>query len=1774
MTPLAGSDPQTLANYSVSDAVATFYLYMKYVHPFIFSLCNIIPLNPDDVLRKGTGTLCETLLMAEAFRANVIMPNKHLDGKESFHNGHLIESETYIGGHVEALEAGVFRADIPYRFRLDPKCLQELIDDLDRALTFSLRAEGGVSDMSTVENYDEIKAEIKGRLEMLKDSPQRHDQPLIYHLDVASMYPNIILTNRLQPTAMVEESTCAQCDHNRPGKTCQRRMSWWWRGELYTAKRNEYRMIKAQLESEQFPRAEKPSNFAPKGPSAAPSMVPYHALPEAEQKTLLHKRLAEYSQKAYRRVRKTETVQKESIVCQKEHAFYIDTVRAFRDRRYDYKDLHKKAKKWLDEAHAAKDAIRTEECKKLVVLYESLQLAHKCILNSFYGYVMRKGARWYSMEMAGIVCATGSAIIQLARQLVERIGRPLELDTDGIWAMLPWDFPQAYTFKLAGGRSHAFDYPCVMLNHLVHDRFTNDQYQTLSDPASRTYAQSSENSIFFEIDGPYRAMIIPSSTEEGKLLKKRYAVFNHNGSLAELKGFEVKRRGELKFLKVFQTQIFKVYLEGATLAECYAAVARVADHWLDILHGHGSMLEEHELVDLVAENRSMSKSLEEYGEQKSTSISTARRLAEFLGDAMVKDRGLACKFVISAKPAGIPVAQRAIPLAIFAAEEPVKRHYLRKWLRDPGMTDFDIRSIIDWDYYLERLGSMVQKLIVIPAALQGVSNPVSRVPQPDWLLKGHTGSGQDAAMQQLRITDAFKPRAKGADIEDLLSKPTTQLIDEKGKKDDAVDGDEEEMQETSAEQPEAALMETDYASWLSLSKAHWRHLRATLPTRMTQRKPQAPSNAFGRLAEHDKDLVTRSPWQLISLQETGPGEFTAWALLRGGGPARSFKLNALRTLYLHLACPLSELEDSAQLESMLERVHHRLPDGSPAQWLYAFPIPEAVFQAQMYRFAAITMLPQLLGMYEAEVPLSTQLLVSLGSCVTVKPEMRKLRDAHSRFSPDDLAFCSTGEVPYLANPEALRWILVLQYTAADGRQLVLLGLPQEGGLVRYRLLIVEAGMRRQLPSSLRSLVPPPPSEKDISAASVDIFSLDADRCTLEADLFPEAGALQRALTRSVQEAASSHPGPFVVLSNATSLSLDLPVVPVPANEASLPFPALDWQRAMSRRALGSVAGLGTWLADRLALARYAHLPIGNLALDQDAAYAQVADVFYARALRRSGHLLWKHCPEQSGQSLVEREEREEGPPTQRTAGLFRTVCVEAELSGLAINALMEHASIAAEDSTGGGGRLVTGPEGEVSLAGTAAPGTALLTILRRLLAAWLRETLQHGNQHAERLAAQIHAWICQRSALHSRVLARRLRSLMNRSLGLLVARLHSFGCEVVDVDPTGRRLVLRTARTERAAAFALLDWIQRELKKLDAFGWIDFVPVRYWKRLVWMDSGNWHGLAYTAAADEEVGQENETTWLMNWSLADYLPVALQALFKRLIQEYLAVVADPKTASEAEDNSPAASLKRLSLIPSEMNLDPAEDVADDLEAAEIDTAAFSQLFLRVLREAQRFLFSAPTSDEDVAARCFPDLLGSRLAATHGTRSPVPRAALLEFVKACGAVFSLDSQCPRRSEHLMKLAFSLLGLPPFADEAVWRQPVLAMALGGSELLCPACMNPAHLDICRDLARADGRAPLCTACAQPIPLPALESALLTSLATELEAYLAQDLVCAKCSSGTGIKADAMQPICLRCASGFRLAGTIKPEDLAERAAILRRLAPAYNMQALTSFLANIPL
>ena len=45
----------------------------------------------------------------------------------------------------------------------------------------------------------------------------------------------------------------------------------------------------------------------------------------------------------------------------------------------------------------------------------------------------------------------------------------------------------------------------------------------------------------------------------------------------------MKRRGELHLIKIFQSSVFEAFLDGKTLEECYASVAKIADYWLDVL---------------------------------------------------------------------------------------------------------------------------------------------------------------------------------------------------------------------------------------------------------------------------------------------------------------------------------------------------------------------------------------------------------------------------------------------------------------------------------------------------------------------------------------------------------------------------------------------------------------------------------------------------------------------------------------------------------------------------------------------------------------------------------------------------------------------------------------------------------------------------------------------------------------------------------------------------------------------------------------------------------------------------------------------------------------------------------------------------------------------------------------------------------------------------------------------------------------------------------------
>lgn len=95
-------------------------------------------------------------------------------------------------------------------------------------MKFSIEVENK-SSIDKVTNFDEIKEQITQKLLELKENNIRNELPLIYHVDVASMYPNIMTTNRLQPDSIKTERDCASCDFNRPGKSCARNLKWAWR---------------------------------------------------------------------------------------------------------------------------------------------------------------------------------------------------------------------------------------------------------------------------------------------------------------------------------------------------------------------------------------------------------------------------------------------------------------------------------------------------------------------------------------------------------------------------------------------------------------------------------------------------------------------------------------------------------------------------------------------------------------------------------------------------------------------------------------------------------------------------------------------------------------------------------------------------------------------------------------------------------------------------------------------------------------------------------------------------------------------------------------------------------------------------------------------------------------------------------------------------------------------------------------------------------------------------------------------------------------------------------------------------------------------------------------------------------------------------------------------------------------------------------------------------------------------------------------------------------
>ncbi|ESW04397.1 hypothetical protein PHAVU_011G091900 [Phaseolus vulgaris] len=1765
MVRFAKEKPQMMASYSVSDAVSTYYLYTTYVHPFIFSLSTIIPMPPDEVLRKGSGTLCEMLLMVQAYKANVICPNKHQSDPEKFYNNRLLESETYIGGHVECLESGVFRSDIPSSFTLEPSAYQQLINNLDRDLQYAVTVEGKM-DLESVSNYNEVKNAIMEKLVQLRDAPTREECPLIYHLDVAAMYPNIILTNRLQPPSIVTDEVCTACDFNRPGKTCLRKLEWVWRGETFMAKKSDYYALKTQIESEFVDDSE--NNKSLSRYSEKRSSKSFLDLPKTEQQLRLKDRLKKYCQKAYKRVlNKPVTEVREAGICMRENPFYVDTVRSFRDRRYEYKGLNKVWKGKLSEAKASGNSMKIQEAQDMVVLYDSLQLAHKCILNSFYGYVMRKGARWYSMEMAGVVTYTGAKIIQNARLLVEKIGKPLELDTDGIWCALPGSFPENFTFKTEDSKKKfTISYPCVMLNVDVAINNTNDQYQTLTDPMRKTYTTHSECSIEFEVDGPYKAMILPASKEEGILIKKRYAVFNDDGTLAELKGFEIKRRGELKLIKVFQAELFDKFLHGSTLEECYSAVASVANRWLDLLDNQGKDIADSELLDYISESSTMSKSLADYGEQKSCAVTTARRLADFLGDTMVKDKGLRCQYIVASEPKGTPVSERAIPVAIFETDAEVMKFYIRKWCKVSH--EVAIRSIIDWSYYKQRLSSAIQKIVTIPAAMQKVSNPVPRVVHPDWLHK--KVREKEDRFRQRKLVDVFKSMNRNEqskkhndsncvplvmddeilnELEDFGNKsrsstpgprPIIRHYEANNEQNSRKLSDQQDMEQEhskdnsskknvlsplqQSETCENVDRTVDYQGWLQVKKRIWKNILERrkkqrleksktsnrvngVSEQMSGKRNPGRSHVSSYLKRLEVDL-TKCHWQIIQLVPSSLiGQFFAWVVVDGS--MHKIPVSVPRVFYLNSRSPINE-------EFIGKRVNKTLPHGRHSYNLYEVSINEIQYGEVSKKLATLLADPDVEGIYETKVPLDFNAIVQLG-CVCKVDKTANKRSLQEPWNLSELHMKTTTECVYL---EQSLSFFYLYHSISEGRAIYVGYFPASKAI---SVVVVNPYqnkdlspnfLERQFHDACQTLSIEPPLRNDIN------FKVDYVAHVKDAET-----VMQRAINGH-SHGRENHV-PVVAVIECPNVQLvklgiraldDFPCLSIPYNARDSQYQILGWQQTAGKVGMQRCAASVQWLNQRIALSRYAHVPPGNFELDW---LIYMTDIFFSRALHDNQQVLWisdDGLPDLGGindehSCFVDEVQQ----PVLTYPGAYRNLTVELKIHHLAVNALLKYSLV---NEMEGGTLLGFGHEhdsGAFSMNhqngfDESTSCAHAFRVLKQFIQRCLTDTVTSGNVYADSILQHLYRWLCSpKSKLHDPALHQLLHKVMQKVFALLLAEFRKLGATIVFANFT--KIIIDTGKYDLSRAKAYCDSLLRTIQSRDLFEWIELEPLQFWCSLLFMDQYNYGGIP--AKSDEAMNDKSQVDIISSWNIAEYLPKKVQDHFVYIVSEFMYI---PWNYAQNQAQIRASLQDGDTCTPS---ISIGTAVAFESEITEYIKGQISSYFadklLGIVHHIGLHMKRVSRSENNQSISPGPELHRGDAA--------------LEFIKHVCAVLALDQSVQHEVLVLRRNLLKYVDVKEFAPEAEFHDPCHSFVL--SNVICSYCNDCRDLNLCPDsVSLTEEWRCAVPQCGQPYDREVMENALLQIVRQRERLYHLQDLVCIRCHQ---VKAAHLAEQCA-CAGSFR--------------------------------------
>lgn len=398
-------------------------------------------------------------------------------------------------------------------------------------------------------------------------------------------------------------------------------------------------------------------------------------------------------------------------VCQEAKAFFTYAVANVKKKRDEHKALWKKYCSDLKVADTSDDR---ETLKRKVDVEYNIQLSYKCLLNSFYGALsmISTFAGGRGMETAGVICDVARKIICSTDDMLDAFSKRINRDTDGVFRKIPKSF--RYVVKSLDGKS--VNLVDCLLHDMIRSKFSNPSFET-------------GHGIEFEDDGPYGTMFL-SSSNDGDMVTKKYVVYDLNGKMKEVKGLELKRRGEWGVLKSFQTSYFDVLgscVFETTLLGCYNVLkSRVVDFYDNLFRTRGGDVEDRRLVELLSEEKVASRAVTDY-KARILVVDALLKMRECSGDEELgKTAKCSVRFVLSKYPRGQKTKYgRAIPTVIYDMDTDIRNKFISKWTMQDDYVE--LRDILDWDDYSERWSNARNRLYTYPRSIQcGGEKPIGK----------------------------------------------------------------------------------------------------------------------------------------------------------------------------------------------------------------------------------------------------------------------------------------------------------------------------------------------------------------------------------------------------------------------------------------------------------------------------------------------------------------------------------------------------------------------------------------------------------------------------------------------------------------------------------------------------------------------------------------------------------------------------------------------------------------------------------------------------------------------------------------------------------------------------------------------------------------------------------------------------------------------------------------------------------------------------------------